>query len=935
MRLQPTQSRRLPILLLLLLTLLVSFNSLAAQSYSSEIIKSPNDPRNYLAFELANGLKVVAISDPDTDQATASLEVGVGSGDDPRHTQGMAHFLEHMLFLGTDKYPEAGAYQAYISQHGGSHNAFTAHDRTNYFFDIDQSKLEPALDRFSRFFIAPLFTPEYVDRERHAVHSEFQSKLKEDSRRQYAILREVINPAHPLATFAVGSLDTLKDNAQGTLIDNLKDFYQRYYRADNMSLVVLGRESTTELKALIEQRFAAIPRQQDSESVADLRPAPVPLFTPGVLPAQLEIKSLKDVHELSLNFPVPPIKDYYDRKPLHYLSALIGHEGEGSLLAELKRLGWASSLSAGPGFVYDDTSALSINIHLTPQGMQQYQQILLLVFQQLERIKLQGIKQQRFDEEKQLSEIAFRFREPSKPVYEVLKLASKLREYPTRELLHGDYLYQKFDPKLIQAYLNYLRPDNMLLTLTAADLETDQTDPYYQAQYRLQPVSAELQAQLAQAGLNPALRLPEANPFIPQDLSLQPLRGMSQPIALIEQPGFRLWYQQDDQFRVPRADLFFSFRSPRANASPTDFVMTALLTQLVDERLNAFLYPANEAGLSTHIYAHVRGFSVRISGYSDRQQPLLQQIVDTLTGLEIDADKLAIFKQRLRLELANKAKDKPYNQGFDALYQRILDPRWSTEQQLAVIDAIEAPQLQAFKSELLKQGNVEALAHGNLNPDQAKALAGVLTQKLLAQVEPVDVPQAQARRLAEGTETIELEIDHNDSSLIVYLQAEQKSLPERARFGLLAKVIEAPFYTELRTEKQRGYVVFATPMPIQEHPALALVVQSPSASPDTLLSDIASFFARGAALIEALDSNSLESYREGLINELMKQEQKLSQRSSRYWQEIDKGYSNFDSREQLAEAIRGVTKQQLLDTFSSLNQRRLIVRSTGSGADKG
>ena len=252
-----------------------------------------------------------------------------------------------------------------------------------------------------------------------------------------------------------------------------------------------------------------------------------------------------------------------------------------------------------------------------------------------------------------------------------------------------------------------------------------------------------------------------------------------------------------------------------------------------------------------------------------------------------------------------------------------------------MIDAIEAPQLQAFKSELLKQGNVEALAHGNLNPDQAKALAGVLTQKLLAQVEPVDVPQAQARRLAEGTETIELEIDHNDSSLIVYLQAEQKSLPERARFGLLAKVIEAPFYTELRTEKQRGYVVFATPMPIQEHPALALVVQSPSASPDTLLSDIASFFARGAALIEALDSNSLESYREGLINELMKQEQKLSQRSSRYWQEIDKGYSNFDSREQLAEAIRGVTKQQLLDTFSSLNQRRLIVRSTGSGADKG
>jgi len=130
-------------------------------------------------------------------------------------------------------------------------------------------------------------------------------------------------------------------------------------------------------------------------------------------------------------------------------------------------------------------------------------------------------------------------------------------------------------------------------------------------------------------------------------------------------------------------------------------------------------------------------------------------------------------------------------------------------------------------------------------------------------------------------------------------------------------------------------VVFATPMPIQEHPALALVIQSPSASPDTLLDDIESFFARGQALIEAIDGPTLESYRQGLISELMKQEQKLSQRSDRYWQEIDKGYYQFDSREQLVAAIAQVSKEQLLSTFAQLNQRRLIIRSTGSGADSG
>ncbi|MEH6650252.1 MAG: insulinase family protein [Motiliproteus sp.] len=916
---------------------------LRSQSQSGQIIQSPNDNNHYLAFDLDNGLKVVVISDPDADKAAASLEVGVGSGDDPRHTQGLAHFLEHMLFLGTDKFPEAGEYQAYISKHGGSHNAFTAHDRTNYFFDIDQSKLEPALDRFSRFFVAPLFTPEYVDRERNAVHSEYQSKLKEDGRRSYAVMREAINPEHPLTTFAVGSLDTLKDNNQGTLIENLKRFYGKHYQAPNMSLVILGREPVEQLKAMVEQRFSPIyavelvKQTTAAEREAIAKKAATPLFTPGSLPAQLQIKSLKELRQLSLTFPVPPIRSYYDRKPLSSISALIGHEGEGSVLAELKHRGWATSLSAGPGFDFKGSATLSVNVDLTPAGLENYHQVTDLLFQQINLIRQQGITDWRFAEQQQLSEIGFRFREPSSPVYQVLRLASKLRQYPQEQLLQGDYLLSHFDPKLIHDYLGYLRPDNMLLTLTSADIDTDQVEPRYQAEYSLQPLSQEFLAQLqhsstVQTRLDSALTMPAPNPFIPQDLTLLPPAGMNKPELLVEQDGYKLWYQQDDEFRVPKADFYFSFRSPVANNSPQHHLMSALLVRLIDDRLNAFLYPAAEAGLSINIYPHIRGFSSRISGYSDSQQPLLKQIIGTINSLHIDPDKLAIFKQDMRRQLENKTKDKPYNQGFDALYLRVLNPRWSTEQQLAVLDGIDVQALQQFKTALMLRGEVEAMAHGNLSRPQTLALSQQLQQQLLSEVEPVNVAQATARQLTSGSETIELEIDHNDSSLIVYLQAEQKSLPLRARYGLLARVLEAPFYTEVRTEKQRGYVVFATPMPIQQHPALAFIVQSPSASPDTLMTDIDSFLSSAQILIESLDETQLETFKQGLVTELMKKEQKLNQRSNRYWQEIDQQLYDFDSREQLVEEINAVTKQQLLDTFSSLPQRKLLVRSTGSGA---
>ncbi|HSB95705.1 MAG TPA: insulinase family protein, partial [Spongiibacteraceae bacterium] len=186
----------------------------SATSPAITVAASDNDARSYRYLELPNQLRVLLISAPNTDKAAAALDVNVGSRQDPNDRQGLAHFLEHMLFLGTDRYPQADEYQDFISSHGGSHNAFTAFEDTNYFFDIDSRYLEPALDRFSRFFVAPLFSAEYVDREKHAVYSEYKAGIRDDQRRSLDVLREVVNPEHPFAKFSVGSLDTLADRPE-------------------------------------------------------------------------------------------------------------------------------------------------------------------------------------------------------------------------------------------------------------------------------------------------------------------------------------------------------------------------------------------------------------------------------------------------------------------------------------------------------------------------------------------------------------------------------------------------------------------------------------------------------------------------------------------------------------------------------------------------
>lgn len=193
--------------------------------------QSPRDPRTYDVLSLPNGLRALLISDPDTNVSAASMDVATGSFDDPRGAQGLAHFCEHMLFLGTSKYPREGEYSEYLSSHGGHDNAFTSTQETNYYFAVDSGYLEGALDRFAQFFVSPLFRSDAVSREIHAVNAEHEKNRQSDDRRVWQLLKHVSNPEHPFSMFATGSLQTLN---QSDILQTLVESYHRHYSANQV-----------------------------------------------------------------------------------------------------------------------------------------------------------------------------------------------------------------------------------------------------------------------------------------------------------------------------------------------------------------------------------------------------------------------------------------------------------------------------------------------------------------------------------------------------------------------------------------------------------------------------------------------------------------------------------------------------------------------------
>jgi secreted Zn-dependent insulinase-like peptidase len=207
---------------------------------------------------------VVVVSDPVATRAAAAMSISVGSYSDPSEIPGLAHFLEHMVFNGNEKYPVEGAFDDFLSTHRGSTNAETGEEITNFFFDIRPSKLRDALDIWSQFFISPLIKPESAKREMRAVDSEFKNLAQKDGSRADEVLRATSNPASPFSRFSCGNLRTLETDPTARKIDvveAVRAFRRRHYVTSNMRLVLYGRESVDVLARWAEELFKGVPSQ--------------------------------------------------------------------------------------------------------------------------------------------------------------------------------------------------------------------------------------------------------------------------------------------------------------------------------------------------------------------------------------------------------------------------------------------------------------------------------------------------------------------------------------------------------------------------------------------------------------------------------------------------------------------------------------------------
>ncbi|CAD5115557.1 DgyrCDS4521 [Dimorphilus gyrociliatus] len=913
------------------------------------IVKSQEDGRQYLGLELKNKMKILLVSDSQTDKSSAALDVYIGAMKDPKELPGLAHFCEHMLFLGTEKYPEENEYNKFLSENGGSSNAYTSGEHTNYYFDVSPSALSGALDRFAQFFLCPLFTISATDREVNAVNSENMKNLQSDMWRLHQLEKSTAKPDHDFAKFSTGSKETLETIplSKGLKVrDELLKFHQKYYSSNIMGLCVVGKESLEELTEMVVPLFGDV--KNKSVDIPEWKDHP---YGPEQLKKLIKIVPVKDIRNLYVNWPIPDLRNHYRSNPGHYLGHLIGHEGPGSLLSELKEKGWVNELVGGQKIGARGFMFFTITVDLSESGIDHIDDIMTAIFEYLHMLKKRLPEEWIFQECKNLNNITFRFKDKEKPRSLTSSCAGVLHDFPMDEILSGPYLLHEYEPNMITDILNRLTPDNLRVGIVGKTFENecDQTERWYGTNYRLEDIGEETLQRWRNVGDNPKFNIPEKNEFIPSRFDLVELDNNKDVPKVIKDTTFsRVWFKQDGKFKMPKLCISIDMASPYCYADPLSANLSYMFVTVFKDALTEYAYDAELAGLYYDLTKSMYGIKLSVKGYSDKQHVLLEKILKKMVSFEVNVDRFNILKELYIRSLRNFEAEQPHQHAIYYLSALTTEVFWEKSELLAVADQVTSEALQAFIPKLLSKLYFEILIYGNSTLKRAQELSELVEKELRGNVTKTSYLPEEQRRYREvclpqqkSYVYIHNNEVHKDNAVEIYLQTGEQDTRSNMLLELFCQIISEPCFDILRTQEQLGYLVFSGIRRSSGAQGLRIIIQSDK-TPQHIEERIESFIEKMGQLLSTIDDVSFERHVQALATKRLESPKKLSAQNSKYWEEITSKHYNFRRDEIEVDYLRTLTKSDIIDFFKNKienpsEQRRKLsvhVYSTADGSEK-
>lgn len=559
-------------------------------------------------------------------------------------------------------------------------------------------------------------------------------------------------------------------------------------------------------------------------------------------------------------------------------------------------------------------------------------------FSVISLLRDKGVDKRYFDELAHVLDLDFRYPSITRDMDYVEWLADTMIRVPVEHTLDAVNIADQFDAGALKARLAMMTPQNARVWYISPNEPHNKMAYFVDAPYQVEKISEQTFAGWQKKAGEIALKLPELNPYIPDDFSLiKPAKAYPHPELIVDEPTLRVVYTPSRYFAdEPKADVSVVLRNPKAMDSARNQVLFALNDYLAGIALDQLSNQAAVGGISFSTNAN-NGLMVNANGYTQRLPQLFRALLDGYFSYTPTEEQLEQAKSWYAQMMDSAEKGKAYDQAIMPAQMLSQIPYFQREDRRAILPSVTLKEVLAYRDALKTNTRPEFPVVGNMSEDQAKTLA----QNVRAQLGSKGDEWCRNQDvLVEKKQNVIFEKagSSTDSALAaVFVPVGYDEFTSSAQSAVLGQIIQPWFYNQLRTEEQLGYAVFAFSMNVGRQWGLGFLLQSSDKQPAYLWQRYQAFFPQAEAKLRAMKPEEFAQIQQAVIARVMQPPQTLGEEASQLSKDFDRGNMKFDSRDKIVAEIKQLTPQKVADFFHQavVKPQGMAILSQVSGSQNG
>ena len=809
------------------------------------IEKSINDKREYEYLKLPNNLQCVIIKDSKESICGACLNVHIGSVNEK--VDGLAHFLEHMVFMGSKKYPDSNDFMSNINKNGGKTNAYTSDSDTNYHFTIDSKSFPLALDKFAQFFTAPLLKHEFIDKEINAVDSESKKNMLDDAWIQLELYKTLINKEHPINHYTCGDLESLKI---ANIYNDLKSFHETNYDAKYMTLAIFVNDEIDyeQIKNIILNNFGVIKTNDLLHIKRDygkiLRDKHIVYYVPQ-----------RDEHFLTILIEVPTISKMLE-SPYQFISYIMGSEVDSSLYSYLLNKGYVTKCAVSEMISFEDNTVITMEYILTDEGIQETNIVYSIIISYYEYI-LNKLRNKDEDlknlylEQIQTNKSNFIFWEKGDVDDTIIQMSNIMKEHiPVQYLLSYDTHLADYEV-ICNNVIKYLTNYSFCISVGSKKNKNICKDifPRYNVCYKVEKFKL---AENIESDIK-SFTLPILNDYICYNLLLnETIETMKEPIQIKNSP-YNSFYYGDKSYNVPMVDIRATIKIPNIINNVKSYVATILYLNAAYGDINELKELAKTAGYTIYLKIDYDLLYILISGYTEN----IEMILDIIKRIFYDDFRERSYKTahyEFLKSLKNTDSLNPLMQMGLLFENEVYKTFFTPEEQYEAVKNIDINKCREIFKKCYNNCRVNILTVGNITKDVCNSLNDKLYTNLNIksnlELNLDDILKRIDKPVIKHIKSPNKQEENSVAAIIYDLDRFRKHYTKGWKsqvlfYRIYNTLVVNKFFYELRTKRQMGYIARVKTILLDSNSYtntfIQFLVQSPKYSTSKILEEIQNF----------------------------------------------------------------------------------------------